>query len=112
MPRSRPFQCHQCGTLYTGGHCPKCHPKRGKSRGGWWASRSRGRTTAAQVLGRDALPVDVGAVSDGDREGVEAIAIVERPADRTCATGPEQQAQEPDRGAAGSSGPPPDYDED
>lgn len=28
MARSKPFQCHKCGTLYTGGRCPKCYPAR------------------------------------------------------------------------------------
>lgn len=107
MPRSQPFQCHTCGTLYTGGRCPKCHPKRGKGVGGRWASRSRARATAAQVLGRETLPVDVEAVSDGDEGGREATAVAERSADRTGTTEPEQQVPEPEGGEAGSSGPPP-----
>lgn len=53
MPRAKPFQCRRCGTLYTGGRCPKCYPAqkrrvtRGRKSGG-----GAGRRTATSVLGR------------------------------------------------------------
>lgn len=72
MPRTSPFQCHTCGTLYTGGRCPKCYPKKprrgrgGRRRGG---GGRRVGTTAAQVLGCSYLPVNVEAVVVTEDEG-------------------------------------------
>lgn len=113
MPRAKPFRCHTCGTLYTGGRCPKCYPKRGKGQG---AGRSgggrRGRWTAASVLGRGALPVDVDFV-DGLDDVAGVAAHVERLTDGTCTTEPKLQVQEWEQeGEARSSGAPLCDDED
>ncbi len=68
MPRAKPFCWRSCGTLYTGFRCPQCYPptkkkkRRGRSRSGGGGRRSR--VTAAQVLGRSMLPVNIDAVPD------------------------------------------------
>lgn len=99
--RDRPFQCHHCGTLYLGSHCPKCYPKKGRRRAGSGRRYSgHTRTTPAQVLGRDALPVNTDAVSSpetGDQVPGQW------PTDRACTTEPTIQVQEWDEEAAGSS---------
>ena len=104
MPRSKPLRCHTCGTLYTGGRCPKCYPsKRSKGQGaGRSGSGRRGRWTAASVLGHEPWPVD------GLDDVAGAAAHVEKPADVTCTTEPELQVQEWDEeGEALSSEAPP-----
>ncbi len=58
MPRVNPFQCHSCGTLYTGGRCPKCYPKRGRTQGVKRSGGGGSRRTAVQVLGHSWLPVN------------------------------------------------------
>lgn len=112
MPRSRPFRCHTCGALYTGGRCPKCHPsKRGKGQGAGRGSRGRrGRWMAASVLGHEPWPVDVDGLDDVG-EGAHG-AYVERRTDGTCTTTPELQVQECDGGEeAVSVAPPPRFDD-
>ncbi|MBN2002047.1 MAG: hypothetical protein JXA21_01715 [Anaerolineae bacterium] len=73
MPRVNPFQCHSCGTLYTGGRCPKCYPKRGRKSGGHRSGGGGGRRTArhlaAQVLGHSWLPVNPDAVPSAEDDG-------------------------------------------
>lgn len=121
MPRAKPFRCHTCGTLYTGGRCPKCHPKRSKRQGaGWGHGGGRGRRSAAQVLGRGELPVNVdtvgsipayfqdtstGVVPSAADEGANGVCR-RRPIDGTCTTESELQVQGWDGGAARSSGAP------
>lgn len=107
--RDRPFQCHNCGTLYLGGHCPKCYPKRGRRRAGSRrSSGGRARTTAAQVLGQGMLPVnaDAAAVMESPETGELGVSGT-WPTDRTCTTEPTAQVQEWDEGAAGCSDSPP-----
>jgi hypothetical protein len=105
MPRGKPFRCHTCGTLYTGGRCPKCHPpKKGRGISGRTGRpRSGRRWTAASVLGHEPWPVDVPdvvMVEDSTAQG-------ERRTDGTCTTTPELQVQECDRVEAGSVVSPP-----
>lgn len=117
MPRSKPLRCHTCGTLYTGGRCPKCYPKRGKKQGaggGHGGGGRRGRWTAAQVLGRGVLPVNVDCVDGLDDVDEGAYGVhVERPTDGACTTEPELQVQEWDKeGEARSSEAPPGDEDD
>ena len=111
MPRVRPFRCHTCGTLYSGGRCPKCHPKRSTKQGAGRGSGGgrRGRWTAASVLGHEPWPVDVDGLDDVD-EGAHGV-CVERPTDGTCTTEPELQVQEWEGEARSSEAPPRDEDD-
>ncbi|MBN2391642.1 MAG: hypothetical protein JXR84_13035 [Anaerolineae bacterium] len=107
MPRAKPFRCHTCGTLYTGGRCPKCYPKKSKRRRAGWGSSGgqRGRRTAASVLGHAPWPVNVD-VPDATAADESAM-WGERPTDGTCTTTPELQVQEWDGEEAVSVAPPP-----
>ncbi len=84
MPRAKPFQCRRCGTLYTGGRCPKCYPARkrrvtcGRKSGG-----GVGRRTASAVLGRAMLPVNVEALDAVDSE-IPDVVESEANADADC----------------------------
>lgn len=100
--RDRPFRCHNCGTMYLGGHCPKCYPKRGRRRAGSGRRYSgHTRATPEQVLGRDALPVNTDAV--GSPETGDPGASGQWPTDRACTAEPKAQVQEWDEAATGSS---------